>query len=423
MYLDFYGLQKQPFHITPDPEFLYLSPSHKEALASIIYGIKQRKGFVAIIGAIGVGKTTILRSYLETAEKKHLKIVYIFNARLTFEELLKTIFRELGLGDDTTDVFEKVNRLYEVLISEYKEDNTVVLVIDEAQNMPVKTLEDLRMLSNLETPKDKLIQIVLVGQPEFEEGLRLDRLKQLNQRLAIKSTVLPLTLEESLDYIKLRLQRAGSNHSSIFTNSALIKITKRAQGIPRVLNILCDNALITGFGYQQKPVTTKVIEEIIKDFDGSRKSTAVRWWIPVASALGIVVLILLFSLMGREVIFQRVKALITFSENQTAVTSKESKQTETTKAITQNLQPLVKPNENNYQPPSPSQVETQTPLKKVVVRRDTRAQTRRKSSDDSEEKVLELIQGGVTPTTDTNLLRVGSTITSPDSSYSNAPGR
>jgi len=167
MYLAFYGLKKQPFHLTPDPEFLYLSPSHKEALAAIIYGIEERKGFVAITGAVGVGKTTILRSYLESAERKRLKIIYIFNAKLTFEELLKTIYRELNLPLEGNDVVEMVNRLYEVLIKEYEEGNTVVLVVDEAQNMPVGTLESMRMISNLETSKDKLIQIVLVGQPEF----------------------------------------------------------------------------------------------------------------------------------------------------------------------------------------------------------------------------------------------------------------
>src|SRR5512145_1792034 len=177
MYLNFYKLKKQPFHITPDPEFLYLSPSHKEAMSAIIYGISQRKGFVAIVGAVGSGKTTILRSYLEKTEKKHLKLIYVFNARLTFKELLQTIYQELGLPVGETGVLGMINRLNEILIEEYKQGNTVVLIVDEAQNMPIDTLENLRMLSNLETSKDKLIQIVLVGQPEFETTLNLDRLR------------------------------------------------------------------------------------------------------------------------------------------------------------------------------------------------------------------------------------------------------
>ena len=241
MYLNYYNLKKEPFHITPDPEFLYLSPSHKEALGSIIYGIEQKKGFVVIIGAVGVGKTTILRSYLDTADKKHLKIIYIFNARLTFEELVKTIYQELGIDSKTDDIFDMVNNLYKILIDEYTKGNSVVLVIDEAQNVPVDTLENLRMLSNLETPKDKLIQIVLVGQPEFEERLNMEKLKQLKQRIAIRSTILPLTKPESLDYIEHRLLRAERT-ARLCLLRTLEAICKKASGIPRTINILCDNA-------------------------------------------------------------------------------------------------------------------------------------------------------------------------------------
>lgn len=277
MYLSFYHLKQEPFHITPDPEFLYLSPSHREALAAIIYGIEQKKGFVAIIGAVGVGKTTILRSYLETADKKRLKTIYIFNARLTFEGLLKTIYEELGLPIETTDTVEMVNRLFQVLVDHYAQGNSVILVIDEAQNMPVETLESLRMLSNLETPKDKLIQIVLVGQSEFEETLNLSQLRQLKQRIAIRSTILPLTKTESLEYIRHRLHRAGGKTGEIFTPSALDAVIKKANGIPRVINILCDNALITGFGYQRKPIGADIVREVIADFDGKKKRFSWKW--------------------------------------------------------------------------------------------------------------------------------------------------
>lgn len=293
MYLPFYGFRKQPFHITPDPEFLYLSPSHKEALASIIYGIEQKKGFVTVTGAVGAGKTTILRSYLEAAEAKKLKIIYIFNAKLTFEELLRTIYRELNLPLEGNDVVEMINRLYEVLIEEYKQDNTVVLVIDEAQNMPVDTLESLRMMSNLETSRDKLLQIVLVGQPEFDEVLKLDRLRPLKQRLAVRSTIQPLTKEESLEYIKFRLQKAGAPSASVFATAALKKIVKKANGIPRVLNVLCDNALITGFGYRKKPVTKAIVREIIGDLEGAGRPGSVRKWLYGGAAL-----VLLLVLIG-----------------------------------------------------------------------------------------------------------------------------
>jgi len=290
MYLSFYGLKKQPFHITPDPEFLYLSPSHKEALAAIIYGVEEKKGFVAIIGDVGTGKTTILRSYLDEKKDGSLKIIYVFNAKLSFEGLLKTIYRELGLPIESDDAVEMVNKLYEVLIEEYRQGNTVVLVVDEAQNMPVDTLESLRMISNLETSQDKLIQIVLVGQPEFERTLNSDRLRQLRQRIAIRATILPLTKSESLDYVKFRLQKAGAPSSLVFTAPALKEIIKKAQGVPRVLNVLCDNALITGLGYGQKPVTKKIAKEVIRDAEGG--SIFVRRHLPRAAALTLFLVIL-----------------------------------------------------------------------------------------------------------------------------------
>jgi general secretion pathway protein A len=296
MYLNFYNLKKEPFHITPDPEFLYLSPSHKEAMAAIIYGIEQKKGFVTIIGAVGVGKTTILRYYLDTVDRKNLKIIYVFNSRLTFEGLLKTIFEELDLPIETADTTEMVNKLYRVLIEEYKQGNTVLLVIDEAQNMPIETLEDLRMLSNLETTKDKLIQIVLIGQPEFEESLNNSRLRQLRQRIAIRSNILPLTSVESLEYIMHRVLKAGGYSNAIFTKQALGEIVNKAQGIPRVINILGDNALINGFGYQQKPVDVKIVREVIADVDGKTKqpSPGSRWTMAIGlPALGLAVGIIL----------------------------------------------------------------------------------------------------------------------------------
>lgn len=309
MYLNFYNLRKQPFHITPDPEFLYLSPSHKEALAAIIYGIEEKKGFVAIVGAVGVGKTTILRSYLEKADRKRLKIVYVFNPRLTFEGLLRTIYQELELPVESSDVVEMTNRLYEVLIEEYRRGNTIVLVVDEAQNMPVDTLENLRMLSNLETSKDKLIQIVLVGQPEFEEELQQHRLRQLRQRLAIRSTILPLTEHESTEYIRYRLERAGVSPSTVFTPASLKAIVKKAKGIPRIMNVLCDNALITGFGYRKKPVTRGVVREIIRDFDGLKWPSAGRWWFPALSALTVALIAMAWFFPNQETVFGRIRNL------------------------------------------------------------------------------------------------------------------
>ncbi|RMF83474.1 MAG: peptidoglycan-binding protein, partial [Nitrospinota bacterium] len=267
MYLHFYHFRKSPFHITPDPEFLFLSPSHKEALGTIIYGIEERKGFVAIIGEVGLGKTTILRSYLEKVDPQKVRVIYILNPNVSFADLVRIIYQELGLQVESEDLLEQITRLYHVLIEEYKAGRNVVLVIDEAQNMPVETLENLRMLSNLETATDKLIQIVLVGQPELEEKLNRHELRQLRQRIAIRATIVPLTQAESMAYIQHRLALVSMRRGPIFTKGALKLIVKQAKGVPRTLNILCDNALIAGFGYQQKPITTKIAKEVIADFE------------------------------------------------------------------------------------------------------------------------------------------------------------
>jgi general secretion pathway protein A len=299
MYEDFYHLTKEPFHITPDPEFLFLSPSHKQALGSMIYGVKNRKGFIVITGEVGVGKTTILRSYLETVAHQNTKVIYIFNASVTFKNLLRTIYKELGLRAKTDDVVEMLNDLYQVLMEEYKQGNTVLLIVDEAQNMPIETLENLRMLSNLETSKDKLLQIVLIGQYEFEEILNLYKLRQLKQRIVIRSTILPLSEKESMAYIKHRLSKASSNGGMVFTRGALRRIVREAEGVPRNLNILCDNALITGFGYKRIPVNTKIVNEVIADFNGVEKPSLLKWVVPPAALfLFIVGLFLIYPHKG-----------------------------------------------------------------------------------------------------------------------------
>ena len=309
MYQNFYHLRKEPFHITPDPEFLFLSPSHRQALGSIIYGVTNRKGFVVITGEVGVGKTTILRSYLEGVAKQKTKVIYIFNANVSFKNLLKTIYKELGLNAKTGDIVEMLNDLYQILMEEYKQGNTVLLIVDEAQNMPVETLENLRMLSNLETSKDKLIQIVLIGQYEFEEILNLYELRQLKQRIVIRSTIIPLNDKESMAYIHHRLERAAENGSPVFTRGALKRIVKEAKGIPRYLNILCDNALITGFGYKVRPVNVKIVDEVITDYNGEEKEPSLLKWIIPPAALLLFIILLLFFYSNKDLILSKAKNL------------------------------------------------------------------------------------------------------------------
>jgi general secretion pathway protein A len=286
MYQEYYGLNQAPFHITPDPEFLFLSRSHEEALASIVYGVDQRKGFVVVLGDVGLGKTTILRFYLDKLATDRLTIAYIFDPNVTFKALLDTIYRELGIADKPDDVHAMVNRLHEAFIEEFRQGRTVVLIVDEAQNMPVDTLENLRVLSNLETSTDKLIQMVLVGQPEFAGKLERHELRQLSQRIAVRSTLVPFTEGESLAYIEHRLNKAGGSSASVFTRGALRQIVEHAKGVPRVINILCDNALVNGLGYQKKPVTARIVREAIADLTGRTRVQWLPWaWASLVAVL------------------------------------------------------------------------------------------------------------------------------------------
>jgi general secretion pathway protein A len=251
MYAKFYKLRKEPFNVTPDPTFLYLSSSHKEAIAALLYGIKSRKGFIAILGEVGTGKTTIVRTYLNSINKSSIKLIYLFNPNLTFNALLRDLLAEFDVKPASDESNKMIAQLHRCLIDQYRKGRNVTLIIDEAQNMPLPTLESLRMLSNLETTREKLLQIVLVGQPELETMLARHELRQLRNRIAILAKIHPLSERESIDYIQNRVDKVSmKKNNRLFTNDALRLIVKRAQGIPRTINILCDNTLVTGYGYQ-----------------------------------------------------------------------------------------------------------------------------------------------------------------------------
>lgn len=271
MYAKFYKLRKEPFNVTPDPTFLYLSSSHKEAIAALLYGIKSRKGFIAILGEVGTGKTTIVRTYLNSINRGTIKLIYLFNPNLTFNALLRDLLAEFDVKPANDESNKMIAQLHRCLIDQYRKGRNVTLIIDEAQNMPLPTLESLRMLSNLETTREKLLQIVLVGQPELETMLVRHELRQLRNRIAILAKIHPLSEKESLDYIQSRVDKVSlKKNNRLFTNEALRLIVKRAQGIPRTINILCDNALITGYGYQSSVITADIVKEIIADREGRR---------------------------------------------------------------------------------------------------------------------------------------------------------
>jgi len=235
--------------------------------------------------------STVLRAFTEKADKEKLKIIYLFNANMTFKALVKTLCAELDVPSDTEDYFEIVPKLHEALIEQYRLDRNVVLIIDEAQNMPIETLENLRMLSNLETTKDKLIQIVLCGQVELDYMLSLQQLRQLKQRIVLRAVISPLTPLESEEYIRHRLARAGCTRTIPFTKTALKEIVRHARGIPRILNILCDNALLTTFGYRKTKVDRNIVKEVIIDRGEKKRPAAQRW--AVAALLGALLALLL----------------------------------------------------------------------------------------------------------------------------------
>ncbi len=268
MYSGFYGFTTEPFQNTPDLDFLFLSPNHKEALACIEYGIRQRKGFIAITGEAGVGKTIILRSYLTKVDANKQKTIYILNPRVSFDSLLTTILKELSAEPVAGPVTQKLNQLHEVLIAEYRNDHTVLLIIDEAQNIPIETLESIRMLSNLETAREKLIQVILMGQPELHALLNRYELRQVRERIVLRARIAPLTKTESEDYIDHRLSVVRREPRAVFSKQALDRIVKSANGIPRRLNILCDAVLIAGFEYRQAIISGRIAKEAIAVFNG-----------------------------------------------------------------------------------------------------------------------------------------------------------
>ena len=268
MYSRFYGFTTEPFQNTPDLDFLFLSPNHKEALACIEYGIRQRKGFIAITGEAGVGKTIILRSYLTKVDANKQKTIYILNPRVSFDSLLTTILKELSAEPVAGPVTQKLNQLHEVLIAEYRNDHTVLLIIDEAQNIPIETLESIRMLSNLETAREKLIQVILMGQPELHALLNRYELRQVRERIVLRARIAPLTKTESEDYIDHRLSVVRREPRAVFSKQALDRIVKSANGIPRRLNILCDAVLIAGFEYRQAIISGRIAKEAIAVFNG-----------------------------------------------------------------------------------------------------------------------------------------------------------
>ncbi len=267
MYTEFYGLKENPFNVTSDPDYLFMSRHHKEAYSHLIYGIKERKGFVEITGEIGTGKTTLCRALLRKISHK-IKIALILNPALSEFQLLQSILEDLGLQAEGKNKFSLLKTLNNFLINELAHGHNVVLIIDEAQNLRGKLLEHIRLLSNLETDKEKLIQIVLVGQPELKKRLARDDLIQLRQRIAVRYHILPLDKDEIKAYIYHRLKIAGCSKEITFTDSAIDQIYLYTSGTPRLINIVCDKVLLGGFVQGTTSFGEDIINRAIDEIEG-----------------------------------------------------------------------------------------------------------------------------------------------------------
>lgn len=275
MYLDFYGLKQKPFNATPDPKFLYLTRGHREALAQLLYGVREGKGFIVLTGEVGTGKTTLLHSLCQRLNGG-TAVSFVFNSTLPFDAILEYVLEDFGIAKGGESPARRLIALNTFLIERRRAGQSTVLILDEAQNLDPRTLEQIRLLSNFETPTDKLLQILLVGQPELKARLHLPELQQLKQRIGLRCTIPPLTLEETLGYIRNRLRVAGARDLGLFTEAAMSRIAHYAGGIPRLVNILCDHCLLFGYADQKRRIDRRTVEQAIEYLE---EGTAPHRWV------------------------------------------------------------------------------------------------------------------------------------------------
>lgn len=290
MYEEFFGLQDSPFSIAPNPRYLYMTPKHREALAHLVYGVRSGGGFVLLTGEVGTGKTTICRCFLQQVPE-HVDVAFIFNPKVTVEELLASICDELGIAyyNDQVSVKDYVDYLNAYLLDAHAEGKKTILIIDEAQNLEPEVLEQLRLLTNLETDREKLLQIILIGQPELQDIFERQELRQLAQRITARFHLGNLTEEETAAYVEHRLAVAG-NQRPIFNDKALKRLHQISGGIPRLINVICDRALLGAYALNAALVDKDVIEQAAKEVLGERSNKLSpqrqqRTWIAAASIL------------------------------------------------------------------------------------------------------------------------------------------
>lgn len=265
MYTAFFGLNSTPFNLSPDPSFLYRSSQHEEALASLIYGVRSRKGFIVLTGEVGTGKTTMLECLRDHLTAHQTPFAFLFNSRLTPDQFFQMIAYDFDLEcarDSKTEVLFALNNM---LIQRANQNHTTVLIVDEAQNLEWDVLEEIRLLGNLETRRGKMLQIVLSGQPELDRKLEESEYRQLKQRIALRCHLRPFTPAETAQYIASRLRRAGMQEQTVLPADVLTEVHRRTQGIPRLINSVCDNLLLTCFAMESKVASVDMLEEVSRD--------------------------------------------------------------------------------------------------------------------------------------------------------------
>jgi general secretion pathway protein A len=276
MYLSFYGLAEKPFNATPNPRFLYMTPGHREALAQLFYGTQERKGFIVLTGKVGTGKTTLLHTLCQRLNGQSA-VSFVVNSALPFDELLEYVLEDLGITKTGGSRAQRLIALNNFLIERERAGQNTVLIIDEAQNLDVATLEQIRLLSNFETPTNKLLQILLVGQPELKARLNLPELRQLKQRVGLRCQIPPLTLEETHAYIRTRLRVAGARDLGLFADPAVDRISTYSGGIPRLINTICDHSLLFGYADQKRRIDRHIVDQAIEYLEeGTRRQPKVR---------------------------------------------------------------------------------------------------------------------------------------------------
>jgi general secretion pathway protein A len=268
MYLDYYGLKEFPFNVTPDPRFLYFSSQHREAYDHIMYGIRQRKGFIQLTGEVGSGKTTLCRAVLGDLGED-VETALILNPTLSESQLIRAILNDFGLNVEGRDRLDHIEKLNEFLLAKNRDNINVALLIDEAQDLSPAVMEQVRLLSNLETDQHKLIQIVMCGQPELERRLARPELRQLRQRITVRYQLAPLTLRDTAAYIEHRLAVAGGNGGVGFDHSAVREVFRHTRGSPRVINAVCDNALLAGYVARVRSVDGRCVKRAIQQLEGT----------------------------------------------------------------------------------------------------------------------------------------------------------